>query len=110
MMAFALVMPFTACDDDNDTTSETVQHDPASDEDQTEVTAYDALDWLQNSIVVIDENGEVVTNRVVDMKVVTDERICDGYYFANAFKLLKRCVEDPERLTVPPKEVIEDID
>ena len=60
MMAFALVMPFTACDDDNDTTSETVQHDPASDEDQTEVTAYDALDWLQNSIVVIDENGEVV--------------------------------------------------
>ena len=44
------------------------------------------------------------------MKVVTDERICDGYYFANAFKTLKRCVEDPERLTVPPKTVLEDID
>lgn len=59
---------------------------------------------------VIDENGEVVTRRTVDMKVVTDERICDGYYFANAFKMLKRGVEDPERLTVPPETVVEDID
>ena len=59
---------------------------------------------------VIDDEGNVVTRRVVDMKVVTDERICDGYYFANAFKTLKRCVEDPERLTVPPKTVLEDID
>ncbi len=58
----------------------------------------------------IDDDGKVVTRRVVDMKVVTDERICDGYYFANAFKMLKRCVEDPERLTVPPEEVFEDID
>lgn len=59
---------------------------------------------------IIDDDGNVVTRRLVDMKVVTDERICDGYYFANAFKTLKRNVEDPERLTVPPKEVIEDID
>ncbi len=58
----------------------------------------------------VDENGEVITRRIVDMKVVTDERICDGYYFANAFKMLKRGVEDPERLTVPPEEVFEDID
>ena len=59
---------------------------------------------------VIDDDGNVVTHRIVDMKVVTDERICDGYYFANAFKTLKRCVENPERLTTPPEEVFEDID
>ena len=59
---------------------------------------------------VIDDDGNVVTHRIVDMKVVTDERICDGYYFANAFKTLKRYVENPERLTTPPAEVFEDID
>ena len=59
--------------------------------------------------------GKVLTslpkkNRVIDIKVVTDERICDGFYFASAFKALKRYVENPERLTVPPTEVLEDID
>lgn len=58
----------------------------------------------------IDEEGNVRTRRVIDMKVVTDERICDGYCFAKAFKLLKRYVEDPERLVLPPEKVIEDID
>ena len=58
----------------------------------------------------VNDEGEVVTHRVIDMKVVTDERICDGYYFANAFKLLKRYIEDPERLTVPIETVLEDID
>ena len=58
----------------------------------------------------IDENGNVRTRRMIDMKVVTDERICDGYCFAMAFKMLKRYVEDPERLVLPPEKVIEDID
>ena len=56
------------------------------------------------------DDGTVETKRVIDIKVVTDERICDGYYFANAFKHLKRYVENPERLTVPPEAIVEDID
>lgn len=47
---------------------------------------------------------------VVDFKVVTDERICDGYYYASAFKLFKKYVEDPSRLEAPPETVIEDVD
>ncbi len=58
----------------------------------------------------LNSHGEVESKRVIDIKVVTDERICDGYYFANAFKQLKRYVENPERLTTPPEEVFEDID
>ena len=58
----------------------------------------------------IGADGNVVTRRVIDMKVVTDERICDGYYFSRAFKTLKKYIEDPEQLTVPPEKVIEDID
>ena len=59
---------------------------------------------------VLDENGNVISKRYIELKVVTDERICEGFYFASAFKLLKKYVENPERLTVPPEEVIEDID
>ncbi len=58
----------------------------------------------------IDADGNVTTKRYIELKVVTDERICEGFYFASAFKLLKKYVEDPERLTLPPEEVIEDID
>ena len=75
MMAFALVMPFTACDDDNDTTSETGQHDPASDEDQTEITAYDALEWLQSSIVAVDQDGSVIRRIYGEMLDPSDTTI-----------------------------------
>lgn len=47
---------------------------------------------------------------IVDVKIVTDERICDGYYYASAFKLFKKYVEDPTRLEVPPETVIEDVE
>ena len=44
------------------------------------------------------------------MNVVTDERICDGFYYAAAFKLLRRYIENPELLELPPEQVFEDID
>ena len=64
----------------------------------------------KRTVSTTDSEGNVKKNRVIDIKVVTDERICDGFYFASAFKALKRYVENPERLTVPPEEVLEDID
>ena len=36
------------------------QHDPFSDEDQTEIATYDGLEWLQGSLVVTDTKGEVI--------------------------------------------------
>ena len=34
-----------------------------------------------------------------------DERICDGFYFASAMKILKMNLRHPEKLDVPPEEV-----
>ena len=42
--------------------------------------------------------------------MVTDERICDGFYYASAFKLIRRFVERPAVLLKRPEQIIEDID
>ncbi|MBE6586445.1 MAG: hypothetical protein E7645_08030 [Ruminococcaceae bacterium] len=55
-------------------------------------------------------DGSSKTRRLIDLKVVTDERICDGYYFASAFKLMRRYAENPALLQKRPEEVFEDID
>ena len=58
---------------------------------------------------VLDKNGNAVKKRLIDFTVVCDERICDGHYYASAFKKLKKFFENPELLLEPPEEVIEDI-
>ena len=59
--------------------------------------------------VVLDKDGNVAKERYIDIKVVTDERICDGFYYASAFKVMKRCFENPEILELPPEKVYEDV-
>ena len=58
----------------------------------------------------LDAEGNVKKRKMVDLKAVTDERICDGFYYASAFKLIKKMVENPELLEIPPETVVEDID
>ncbi len=60
--------------------------------------------------LVMDREGNIVKPKHMDLKVVTDERICDGFYYAAAFKYVRRCIEHPEMLDVPPETVVEDID
>ena len=57
-----------------------------------------------------DKNGEMVKKKYIDLKVVTDERICDGYYYASVFKYIKKVFDNPTVLDTPPAEVKEDID
>ena len=64
----------------------------------------------RRSMLTTDREGNVVTKKFIEMKVVTDERICDGFYYAAAFKTIKRCVENPELLDVKPERVVDDID
>ena len=64
----------------------------------------------RRSVLTTDRDGNVVTKKFLEMKVVTDERICDGFYYAAAFKTIKRCAENPELLDVKPERVVEDID
>lgn len=58
---------------------------------------------------VMNKDGEIEQKRLIDFTVMCDERICDGHYYATAFKMLKKYLENPERLLVPPEKVVEDI-
>ena len=58
----------------------------------------------------IKRDGSRERHHFVTLKVVTDERICDGYYYASAFKRLKKYLLHPEMLDQVPEKIIEDID
>ena len=60
LMAIA-AMPLTSCEKEEDVQKEEdAQHDPKSDSDQTKIATYDALSWLQGSIVVVDDNDKII--------------------------------------------------
>ncbi len=54
-------------------------------------------------------DGKPVHRKFVDYKIVCDERICDGTYYASAFKYLRYYLKNPDELTRPPESVVEDI-
>lgn len=58
---------------------------------------------------VLNSDGTVSQKRYIDFTVVTDERICDGFYFASALKMMKTIFNNPEVLDNPPENVIKDI-
>ncbi len=58
----------------------------------------------------LNKEGELVERKYIGLKVVNDERICDGHYYASAFKLLFQYFKDPSALETPPERVIPDQD
>ena len=58
--------------------------------------------------IFIDDDGSVRKRRVIDLVLNMDERICDGYNFASAMKMLKKYLTSPEELRERPKEVVID--
>ncbi len=50
---------------------------------------------------VVNENNEIVVGKVMPIGFVTDERFCDGFYFVNALKQIKRFWKNPNLLTTP---------
>ncbi len=58
----------------------------------------------------LQRDGAVVERRYIDYNVVTDERICDGFYYASALKYIKQLLKNPAVLSERPAEIIEDID
>ena len=64
----------------------------------------------KRSVVSVDRDGKTSVKKYAEIKVVTDERICDGFYYASAFKYIRRLVENPELLEVKPDQVLEDIE
>jgi len=55
-------------------------------------------------------DGTVARRNYIDVTVDTDERICDGFYFASALRLLHSYLKDPSVLDAPPETVAEDIE
>ena len=60
-------------------------------------------------VTELDRHGQPVEHKYVDYKIVCDERICDGSYYASAFKYLRYYLKNPDELTHPPESVVEDI-
>ena len=59
---------------------------------------------------IMNADGDIERRTFIDLKAVVDERICDGYYYASAFKLVKKYVVSPALLKTAPETIIEDID
>lgn len=55
-------------------------------------------------------DGTIAERKYLDYKIAVDERICDGFYFSQAFKMLKSIMRKPHLLEVPPETIVEDID
>ena len=64
----------------------------------------------RRSVVCCDKDGKAFVKKYIEIKAVTDERICDGYYYATFFKYYRRLLAHPEVLDNPPEEVVRDID
>jgi hypothetical protein len=58
---------------------------------------------------VIDNDNNIVDKRFINLRIVGDERIVDGYYYASAFKMFKKLMMHPEILENPPEKVVDDI-
>lgn len=60
------------------------------------------------TVPVVQSDGTIVPKRVIRLKFVLDERICDGHYYAESFRTFRRLLKHPEMLEVPPTEFPED--
>ena len=65
---------------------------------------------VKRTVHKVKRDGTSEQRRMMDLKVVTDERICDGFYYASAFKMIRRLVEHPAVLLDRPEQILEDID
>lgn len=57
----------------------------------------------------INDDGSVKKSVYSDVCITTDERICDGFCYASAFKMVERLIRNPYKLDTPPETVVEDI-
>ena len=59
---------------------------------------------------VMEKDGTVKQHWFMDYKFTLDERICDGHYYASAFKIFREILKNPEILDTPVEKIEEDID
>lgn len=59
-------------------------------------------------VPMVNAEGEIVSKKVVRVRLVLDERICDGQYYAESFRILRRILKKPQVLETAPTEFPED--
>lgn len=64
---------------------------------------------MKRTEYITKKDGSTEKRKFVDVTIVCDERICDGHYYATAFKKLKRLAENAWLLENPPEKVNADI-
>lgn len=64
---------------------------------------------MKRTEYVLKKDGTTEKRKFIDITIVCDERICDGHYYATAFKNLKRLAEKAWLMEEAPIEVISDI-
>jgi len=65
---------------------------------------------MKKTAYVTKKDGSVEKRKFINVNIVCDERICDGHYYASAFKTLKSKIENAWTLEEPPEVVNKDID
>lgn len=55
-------------------------------------------------------DSTIQKKKYMDYKITTDERICDGFYYAMALKAFKNILRHPETLDSPPEVILTDPD
>ena len=62
----------------------------------------------KESLKPVVRGGEIVAGKMLPIRIVTDERFCDGFYFVNALKQLRSVMENPETMLEPLAELPKD--
>ena len=55
-------------------------------------------------------NDTVEIEKRMGFGLVTDERFCDGLYFANSLRMMRKIMKDPARLEIPLDRIVEDVE
>lgn len=58
--------------------------------------------------VVPDKDGTPVSKKILTLGCVTDERFCDGLYYARSMRFFRRFMRDPSQLEIPLEKKKED--
>ncbi len=57
---------------------------------------------------VVDDDGNVKTQKIMKIGMAIDERLCDGFYYAKAIKYCTRFIENPNLLYDRLDEIVKD--
>ena len=60
--------------------------------------------------VPVIKKGEITQEKRMGVGMVSDERFCDGLYFANSLRLMRKLMRNPKVLEKPLEEKVEDVD